>query len=249
MPSTVGSRRGRRGRTAPRVVPYAFLAPAVAMFTLFFLLPMMVVPAVSGFIFFMLYQVDGPVNEALSAILPGEVRIKWLEDPDLAIWSVITVDIWQWTPLMFLIFLSGLVAVPEDQLNAARILGASFWHQLRYLIMPMLKPIILIALIIRAMETLKLFDSAFLLTTGGPGDATTNISVYLYRQVIIAGRWGFASAAAIIVLIIVSIVAIRAIRPIEQAQEETLEELVGGETPERAEEQRIEEAIEAEARR
>ena len=76
------------------------------------------------------------------------------------IWSAITVDIWQWTPLMFLILLSGLVALPEDQMNQARILGASFWHQFRYLMLPMLKPIILIALIIRAIEVFKVFDAA-----------------------------------------------------------------------------------------
>ena len=74
--------------------------------TVFFLLPMMVVPAVSGFIFFMLFQLDGPVNEALAIFAPGE-PIAWLQNPDLAIWSVMIVDIWQWTPLMFLIFLSG----------------------------------------------------------------------------------------------------------------------------------------------
>lgn len=194
---------------------------------LFFLLPMMVVPAVTGFVFFMIFQIDGPVNEGLSAILPGDIRVRWLENPDIAIWSVITVDIWQWTPLMFLIFLAGLAAIPEDQLSQARILGAGWWHQFRYLVLPMLKPIILIALIIRAMETLKLFDSALLLTVGGPGDATTNISIFLYREVIINARWGFASAVAMLVLIFVSVIALRAVRPIEQAQEETLEEIVG----------------------
>ena len=216
------------------------------LLTLFFLLPMMVVPAVSGFIFFMLFQVDGPVNQGLTAILGGNVSIHWLDDPSLAKWSVMTVDIWQWTPLMFLILLSGLVALPEDQMNQARILGASFWHQLRYLIVPMLKPIIVIALIIRAIETFKLFDSAYLLTGGGPGDATSTVSVYLYRQVIINARWGYASAVAIIILIFVSAAGVFAVRPIEQAQEETLEELVGAEAPVAG--QRVEEAIAAEAR-
>ena len=216
------------------------------LFTLFFLLPMMVVPAVSGFIFFMLFQVDGPVNQGLATILGHTVSIHWLDDPSLAKWSVMTVDIWQWTPLMFLILLSGLVALPEDQMSQARILGASFWHQLRYLIVPMLKPIIVIALIIRGIETFKLFDSAFLLTGGGPGDATSTVSVYLYRQVIINARWGYASAVAIIILIFVSAAGAFAVRPIEQAQEETLEELVGADTV-AVQDQRIEDAIEAEA--
>ena len=214
--------------------------------TLFFLLPMMVVPAVSGFIFFMIFQVDGPLNQALAVILGHDVVIHWLDDPGIVMWSAITVDVWQWTPLMFLILLSGLVALPEDQMNQARILGAGFWHRFRYLMLPMLKPIILIALIIRAIEVFKVFDAPYLLTQGGPGDASTTISVYLYRAVIIDTRWGFASAAAIIVLLIVSFAGMFAVRPIEQAQDETFEELVGAETADAS--QSLEDAIAAEAR-
>jgi multiple sugar transport system permease protein len=214
----------------------------------FFLLPMMVVPAVSGFIFFMLYQLDGPVNGILSAISGRTIAIEWLQNSDLAIWSVMTVDIWQWTPLMFLIFLSGLTSLPEDQMNQAKILGASFWHQLRYLILPMMKPILLIAVIIRAIEAFKMFDPIYLLTRGGPGEATTNISIYLFDETAENTRWGYASSVAILVLIFVSIVGFWAIRPIERAQEETLEEVVGAETPVEGSGPRVEEAIEAEAR-
>ena len=189
-----------------------------------FLLPMMVVPAVTGFIFFMLFQDDGPVNAFLTWLLPGTVNIGWLTDPDIALYSVVIADVWQWTPLMFLILLSGLVALPEDQMNAARILGAGWLFQFRHLVLPMMKPIILIALIIRAMETLKLFDAAWLMTQGGPGDATQTMSVYLYRETFIGTRWGYASAVAILVLIMVSILAMRAIRPIEAASEEIAEE-------------------------
>lgn len=214
--------------------------------TLFFLLPMMVVPAVSGFIFFMIFQVDGPLNLGLTAVLGHPVAVHWLDDPSIVMWSAITVDIWQWTPLMFLILLSGLVSLPEDQMNAARVLGASFWQQFRYLILPMMKPIILIALIIRTMEVFKVFDAPFLLTAGGPGDSSTTISVWLYRQVIINTRWGYASAVAIIVLILVSAFASFAVRPIEAAQEETLEELFRGEAALPG--QFDAEALEAEAR-
>jgi multiple sugar transport system permease protein len=196
--------------------------------TLFFLLPMMVVPAVSGFVFFMLFQVDGPLNEGLTWLLGREVTILWLENPSLALWSAMIVDIWQWTPLMFLILLSGLVALPEDQMNQARILGASGWHQFRYLILPMMKPIILIALIIRSIEVFKVFDAPYLLTQGGPGDSSTTISVWLYREVIINSRWGFACAAAIIVLILVTIAGAFAVRPIEAGQDATLDELGAG---------------------
>jgi multiple sugar transport system permease protein len=209
---------------------------------------MMVIPAVTGFVFFMIYQVDGPLNQALTLILPGDVSVAWLNDPDLAIWAVMTADIWQWTPLMFLIFLSGLVALPEDQMNAARILGASWFSQMRYLVIPMMKPILLIAVIIRAIEAFKLFDPIIFMTRGGPGTASENISLYLYKQTIVNGRWGYASAVAILILIFVSIVGLRAIKPIEQAQEETLEELVGTDASSGGGDQTLEEAIEAEAR-
>ena len=152
---------------------------------------MMVVPAVSGFIFFMIFQVDGPLNQALGAIArPRRRASTGSTTPGIVMWSAITVDIWQWTPLMFLILLSGLVALPEDQMNQARILGASFWHQFRYLMLPMMWPIILIALIIRAIEVFKVFDAPFLLTGGGPGEASTTISIWMYREVIINSRWG-----------------------------------------------------------
>jgi multiple sugar transport system permease protein len=220
------------------------------LITVFFLLPMMVVPAVSGFIFFMIFQLNGPLNHILTAVLPGTVDVQWLQNPDLAIWSVMVVDIWQWTPLMFLIFLSGLAALPEDQMNAARILGAGFWHQMRYLVLPMMKAVILIAIIIRSIEAFKLFDAAYILTKGGPGEASTNISVFLYKETQINTRWGYASSVAIIVMIIVSIIGFYAIRPIERAQDETLEELTGGAdaAPEAHPSTRIEDAIEAEAR-
>jgi multiple sugar transport system permease protein len=221
-----------------------------SLLTVVFLLPMMVVPAVAGFIFYMLFQTQGPVNAALTTVLAhwlhvtGPIHVPWLSDPGIALYAVVMADIWQWTPLMFLIFLSGLVALPEDQMNQARILGARFRHQLRYLILPMMWPIILIALIIRGIEIFKIFDSAWLLTQGGPGDATTTISVYLYRLITIDARWGYASAAAILVLIMVSTAAIRAVRPLEAAQEETIGELVVGAAPAQ---ERLEAAIEAEA--
>jgi multiple sugar transport system permease protein len=216
-----------------------------SMLVVVFLLPMMVVPAVTGFIFYMLFQGDGPVNAGLSWLLPGTIDIGWLTDPDIALYSVVIADVWQWTPLMFLILLSGLVALPEDQMNAARILGAGWFFQLRHLVLPMMKPIVLIALIIRAMETLKLFDSAWLMTQGGPGDATQTISVYLYRQTFIGTRWGYASAVAILVLILVSLIAVRAIRPIEAASREIAEE--GAPPPASSTGMTLEEAIEAEA--
>ncbi len=198
---------------------YAEKFPLKRVFTVLLLIPMMVLPAVSGFVFFLLLQSDGPINSILSLAWPGDVMIPWLTDPTWALISVTLVDVWQWTPLMFLILLSGMLAVPEDQMNAARILGAPWRFRLRTLVIPMMKPIIIIALIIRAMEAFKLFDAAWLLTQGGPGEATTTISVLLYRDAFLSSQWSYVAALAIIVMIAISLVAARAIRPLEAGQE------------------------------
>ena len=79
---------------------------------------------------------------------------------------------------MFLIFVSGLMGLPEDQMRAATMLGASFWQKFRYLMLPMLTPIIVIALVIRFMEAMKIFDAIFLMTGGGPAKATESFSIY-----------------------------------------------------------------------
>jgi multiple sugar transport system permease protein len=186
--------------------------------TVLMLVPMMIVPAVSGFIFFLLLQRTGPVNELLSFIVPGDVTSDWLADPMLAPIAVILVDVWQWTPLMFLILLSGLLAVPEEQMNAARILGASWWQRLRMVALPIMKPIIIIALIIRGMEAFKIFDAAWLLTQGGPGEASSTISVKLYREAFLSAQWSSVAAMAILVMIAVSIIASQAVKPLQARQ-------------------------------
>ena len=90
-------------------------------------------------------------------------------------------DIWQWTPLMFLILLAGLVGVPEDQMKAATLLGANAWQRFVTIVLPRMKAIIVIALAIRVIECFKIFDTLFIMTGGGPGVATETISVYIYK--------------------------------------------------------------------
>ncbi len=191
------------------------------LLTVLFLIPMMVVPAVSGFVFYLLLQSSGPVNYLLTALLPGTVQPQWLTNPTLAPISVVLVDIWQWTPLMFLILLAGLMAVPEDQMQAADILGASWFQKLRYVVLPIVKPIVIIALIIRGMEAFKIFDAAWLLTQGGPGEVSSTISVKLYREAFQSSQWSYVAALAIMVMIVVSVAASQAVKPLEQRQEGT----------------------------
>jgi multiple sugar transport system permease protein len=173
-----------------------------------FLIPMMVVPVVAGYNFSMIYLDSGPLNQLLSPIttaLGMDPRIRWLSDPTWAQIAIIIADIWQWTSLTFLIFLSGFASLPPQLINAARVMGASkrqifFWVEL-----PLLKPAIVIAVVIRSMEALKMFDPVVLLTFGGPGTSTQTIAYYLWEQVWAFNKFSFGAAASVLLLIMFSV--------------------------------------------
>jgi multiple sugar transport system permease protein len=183
------------------------------------LVPMMVVPAVAGYMFFMLFQSGGPVNDILSFFYGAPVTIAWLSDPDLAFFAVIASDIWQWTPLMFLILLAGMVGVPEDQLRAATLLGASWTTRFRTIVLPRMKTIIIIALAIRVIENFKVFDNFYIMTGGGPGVATETISIYIYKVTQQELIWGYVAAVALVILISLSVVSAFAIKRMSQSRE------------------------------
>jgi multiple sugar transport system permease protein len=170
-----------------------------------FLMPMMVVPVVGGYNFSMIYVDSGPLNQLLAPFLAPfgiDPRIRWLSHPAAAQWAIILADVWQWTSLTFLIFLSGFAALPQELINAARVMGASRWQIFWRVQLPLLKPAIVIAVVIRTMEALKLFDQAVLLTFGGPGDATQTIAFFLWRQVWQFNKYSFGAAASVLLLLL-----------------------------------------------
>lgn len=183
------------------------------------LVPMMVVPAVAGYMFFMLFQSGGPVNDILSFFAGRPVTIAWLSDPDLALFATIVSDIWQWTPLMFLILLAGMVSVPQDQQMAAVLLGASWTRRFFTIVLPRMKTIIIIAIAIRVIENFKVFDNFYIMTGGGPGVATETISIYIYKVTQQELIWGYVAAIALAILITLSIVSALAIKKLRGAQQ------------------------------
>lgn len=186
--------------------------PGKRLFYSLLIMPMMVVPAVAGYMFYMLFQSGGPVNDILSRILGMPITVAWLSDPKLALAAVMFADIWQWTPLMFLILLAGLVGVPEDQLRAATLLGANAWQRFFTIVLPRMKTIIIIALAIRVIECFKIFDTLFIMTGGGPGVATETISVYIYKITTQDLIWGYVAAIALAILIVLSVACIWAMK-------------------------------------
>lgn len=176
------------------------------------IMPMMVVPAVAGYMFFMLFQSGGPINDILSNLIGHPITVAWLSDPNLALLAVMVADIWQWTPLMFLILLAGLAGVPEDQIRAATLLGAGPVQRFVTIVLPRMKTIIGIALAIRVIECFKIFDTLFIMTGGGPGVATETISVYIYKIATQDLIWGYVAAIALAILIVLSIACVWALK-------------------------------------
>ena len=162
------------------------------------ILPIFATPLAVGYLFFTIfYEEGGPL---------GFLGIPFLSNPDWALFSVILVDVWQWTPFCFLVFLAALQGMPDELFEAARIDGASNIDLLTRVILPLLQPTILIVLLLRLAEALKLFDVPFALTGGGPGVATQSYSFLAFRVGLRYFDVGYASAMAYVLLITVMII-------------------------------------------
>ena len=186
------------------------------------LMPMMVVPAVAGYMFYILFQSNGPINQLASLLSGFDIDIVWLSDPDNAFIAIMVADIWQWTPLMFLILLSGLLGVPEDQLKAATLLGANWGQKFVRIALPKMRVVMIIALVIRAVEVFKLFDVMYVMTKGGPGVATETISVYIYKVTFLELEWAYVSAIGFAVLMILTVIGAIGIAILANAQKKRL---------------------------
>ena len=178
------------------------------IFYVILLMPMMIVPSVAGYMFFMLFQSNGPINQIISGITGLDFDVVWLGHPIRSMIAIMVADIWQWTPLMFLILLAGIISVPEDQLKAATLLGANWFHKFWRIVLPRMKIVMVIALVIRSVEAFKLFDIMWIMTKGGPGYSTETISVYIYKLTFFDLEWAYVSTAGLVIMIFLSLFAV-----------------------------------------
>jgi multiple sugar transport system permease protein len=164
-----------------------------------FVLPILVPGIVIGAMWKLMYNFDfGIINQATSLL--GLPPRDFLGERSLALLSVIAVDIWHWTPFCFLLLLAGLESLPRDVFEAARIDGAGWWTELRYVTLPLMMPTIAVTLIFRMIVAFKVFDEVFLLTGGGPGTATEVLSFSIYRRFFTEDRVGYGSALSVATL-------------------------------------------------
>jgi len=173
------------------------------------ILPILVPPVAIGSMWKLMYNYDfGIFNQALVAL--GAMPVNWLGSTSVALASVIAVDVWHWVPFVFLILFAAVEGIPPDLLEAAHVDGATRAQMLRHIVLPLLRPAIVVAFLFRAILAFKVFDEVFLLTAGGPGTSTELVNLHLYKVFFEQNRLGYgallslAVIAAIIAFLLVS---------------------------------------------
>lgn len=163
------------------------------------MIPIVIPQIAIGVVFRLVYAPDYGILNALLGDT-GHDQILWLSAPPLAMLSVATVDIWQWTPFVYLIMFAGLQTVPVESLEAAQLDGATSWTQFRHIELYYLRPLLLLVVFFRIADVLRVFDHVYVLTGGGPGTTTEFLSLYLYRVAFRFSDLGQASALAVVVM-------------------------------------------------
>jgi multiple sugar transport system permease protein len=149
------------------------------------------------------YEIDGPVNRAIVAL--GGNAVPWLSNPKWAFVAIMIVDIWQWTPFVFLVSLAGLQALPQDITEAAEVDGASAFQRLYSITLPLMAPILWLILLLRTIDAFKVVDIVISMTLGGPGRATELYGFYVFRTARRFFNYGSAAAQGYLLLMIVMI--------------------------------------------
>lgn len=172
-----------------------------------YIAPMMATPVAIALVFTMMFHPQlGVLNYLLSLI--GIPKQLWVYSADTVIPTLALVEVWQWTPLVMLIVLGGLAALPTEPYESAIMDGASQWDMFRYLTLPLILPFLMIAVIIRTIDALKSFDIIYVITQGGPGTASETINIFLYLQAFAFLRVGHASAVVIVFFVIILALAL-----------------------------------------
>jgi len=179
--------------------------PRIGIFRSLILVPLSLAPIVVGLLWrFLLGTEYGIINYFITVV--GLPRVDFLSNTTLALGVIALVDVWQWTPFMFLILLAGVQALPADPFEAAAIDGASRGQMFRYITLPLLRYPILVALLLRTIDSFRVYDLIFMMTRGGPINATDTLSWHIYNIGFRNFNMSYASALSWVMLIVVSIV-------------------------------------------
>jgi multiple sugar transport system permease protein len=176
--------------------------PLRGFFRAVFMMPMMATPVAIALVWTMMFHPQlGVLNYLLSLVgIPPQL---WVFEPGTVIPSLVLIEVWQWTPLVMLIVLGGLASLPTEPYESALIDGASEWQMFRHITWPLVLPFVMVAVVIRAIDAIKAFDTIFVITQGGPGTASETINIFLYLQAFAFYNIGYASAVVVVFFVII----------------------------------------------
>ena len=194
------------------VAYFAYRDPFIRGWRILYIMPMLFMPSAVAFIWKLAFNDGRVISDLLMSLGLIERNVDWLGNIWLARLTLITADVWQWTPFLFIIFVAGLQGQDQEIEEAARLDGASwpaiFWN----ISLPMLRPIIVVAVTLRGIDITTMFTNVYVMTQGSPGGATETMSFFIYRQGFRMFNFGYASAASVLMLIMTIIIAQTVVR-------------------------------------
>ncbi len=191
-------------------VPFAKVARLVLV------VPMIVTPLVVGIVFRLIYASDVGLLTTLRTDIFGSGQVFILDKGWSAFLGLVALDVWEWTPLMFLILLAGLQSLPVEPFEAARVDGAGSWRVFLDQTLPMLRSVLAVAIALRTIDAFTTFDQVFVLTKGGPGTSTQLISIYGYNTAFKFDEFGYGTAMLLTVALVVLAFAALTVRLIRK---------------------------------
>jgi multiple sugar transport system permease protein len=168
------------------------------------IIPTLVVPIAAGYTFKLFFTLNYGIISYLTNMLTGQT-IPWLTNGFYATWAIIMTDVWEWSPFVFMMLLAGTTGISNEIVEAAQIDGASSTAMFTNVILPLLRPVILVALLVRSIDAFKLFDIIWMLTGGGPGNSTTTLTFYIYNEDFVYFNQGYGAAASLVMLVVIMI--------------------------------------------
>lgn len=182
-----------------------------AVFRTLFILPMMMAPIAVGLAWRYLFDAQfGLINAVLKLL--GLSAKTWLADPSLAFTAIVIADIWQWTPFVFIMMSAALANVDGAVIEASRIDGARWWQMTLWVKLPMVMHVIAITLMMRLIDAFRVLEVIYVLTFGGPGDATEILALHIYKTAFVGQQLGAAAAISVLLLAVVALLSWGALR-------------------------------------
>lgn len=172
-----------------------------------FFAPVVIAPVMIAYLWQFILAPFGALNTVLGTIGLPKLELSWLGSPSIAIWSVAAVIIWQYSGYAMVIFIAGLESIPPEVNEAALVDGASAYQRFRYITFPLLSPAFVIVLTLALIMGLKQFETVWIMTQGGPGNATQTLATLIYQEAFSLDQFGYATALALVLSIIVMIIS------------------------------------------